>query len=52
MYTHTCIYTCFNGAGTIIAIVATVATVARTITDKSVRMIVFEGIMYAALMPS
>ena len=45
-----------NGAGPILAIVATIAKVARVIIEKRVWMIpwmiIFKGIAYAALMPS
>ena len=41
-----------NGAGAITTIVATIAKVALMMVEKSVWMISFTGIVYAALMPS
>ena len=40
-----------NWAGATIAIFATTAIIARMIIEKSARMIIFKGIVYAALMP-
>ena len=41
-----------NGAGAIIAILATTANIAVMMIEKSVWTIMFKGIVYAALIPS
>ena len=42
----------FNGAGAVVAMVVTIANMARTILEESVWMIIFMGIVHAALRPS
>ena len=41
-----------NGAGATTAIIVTIASVARMTIEKSVWMVIFKGLVYAALMPS